>query len=130
VAGFAIVSSAVLLTRHQPAASLAWCLVGAPLAEEIVFRGGLQAALARHWAGRGPTVAAVGSVVAASLGFAVAHVLASGHGAAALTFVPSLLLGALYVRTGRVRDSAALHALFNACWLGAGAVAPSLTTFR
>lgn len=123
-------ASAALLASQQPAASLAWWLVGAPLAEEIVFRGGLQAALARHWSGRGPTVAAVASVVAASLGFAAAHLLVSGHPAAALTFVPSLLLGALYVRTGRVRDSAALHALFNACWLGVGAVAPSLSTFR
>jgi membrane protease YdiL (CAAX protease family) len=87
----------------------AWLLVGAPLCEEVVFRAGLQATLARHV---GPFAAIVG----ASLLFAAAHAARAPLALAALTFIPSLALGATYAATGRLRYAVGLHAFFNAAW--------------
>lgn len=91
-------------------------LLVAPVLEEIVFRAGLQAGLVRH--GWRPGVA----MVVASAAFAAWH-LAAGQGPAALAvFLPSLVFGHAYARHG-LACAMACHAWFNACHLGAIAVA-------
>jgi membrane protease YdiL (CAAX protease family) len=108
-----------------PSLPTAWLLLGAPLTEELVFRAGLQDFLARRWA-RWHLLGVSGvscAVAAGSLAFAAAHVLLVPGALAALTVFPSLLLGALYARTRRLRHAVALHAAFNACWLLLGSAA-------
>jgi membrane protease YdiL (CAAX protease family) len=108
-----------------PALPTAWLLLGAPLTEELVFRAGLQDFLARRWA-RWHLLGVSGvacAVATGSLAFAAAHELLAPGALAVLTFFPSLLLGALYARTRRLRHAVALHAAFNACWLLAGSTA-------
>ena len=98
----------------------AWWLCGAPLAEELIFRCGLQSAL-RHRlrAHRSERTAAALAIVLAALAFATAHALA-GATAGAWTLAPGLLLGAVYERAGRLAPCVLLHALFNALWLAIG----------
>lgn len=109
------------LASPAPARPIAWLLLGAPLTEELVFRAGLQDVLARRWARR--RLGRSCAVVVASLLFAAAHGLLAPGVLAALTFFPSLLLGALYARTGRLPHAVALHAAFNLCWLLLGSTA-------
>jgi membrane protease YdiL (CAAX protease family) len=102
-----------------PALPIAWLLLGAPLTEELVFRAGLQDFLARRWASWQPLGASgvACAVAVGSLAFTAAHVLLAPSTLAALTLFPSLLVGALYARTRRLRHAVALHGAFNACWL-------------
>lgn len=51
-----------------------------------------------------------------------AHVAVSGNPRRIAVVLPGLAIGAVYARTGRVRDCVALHAAMNAAWLGAHAV--------
>ncbi len=87
----------------------AWALAGAPLCEEAVFRAGIQASLARH-------VGTPAAIVIASLLFAAAHIARTPLPLAALTFLPSLVLGITYAACGRLRYAVGLHAFFNAAW--------------
>jgi len=104
----AAISAATIATP-----AVVWFLLGAPITEELVFRAGIQDALAR-WVR--PSLA----VFAGSLLFAAAHAV-TAHGAlAALTFFPSLVLGTAYAFSGRLRIAVALHAFFNAVWLFGG----------
>lgn len=90
---------------------LATLLLIAPLAEETLFRAGLQEALLRRgrprWLANGLTAAA----------FALAHALAWGEIAAVAVAAPALALGACYGRWRRLRWCIALHALMNAAGL-------------
>ncbi len=124
-AGALILLSAVAATAGVN--HWAWRLVGAPLAEELVFRAGLQARLlallqANTGAARAGTQARVlgGRALLANLvtalAFAAAHALVQPGVLAWSTALPGLAIGCLYQRTGRVRDCAVLHALFNAVW--------------
>lgn len=98
----------------------AWWLCGAPLAEELVFRAGLQSGLRRRLSSRLPDpVAAALAVLLAALAFAAAHA-AAGHLAGVWTLVPGLALGAVYERTGRLAPCVMLHAACNAFWLAIG----------
>jgi membrane protease YdiL (CAAX protease family) len=107
-----ITSGGISQAPIQPSA--AWLLVGAPLCEELVFRAGLQTMLVRRLGVRA-------AVVVASLLFAAAHFVQAPTPLAALTFLPSLALGATYAATGRLRHAVALHACFNAFWWLVGA---------
>ena len=78
--------------------------VGAPLVEELFFRGLLQRSLARRF---GPVVAVGGSAVA----FGLAHFEALQL-AALILF--GLVLGLLADRTGRLGPGIVAHATFNA----------------
>jgi membrane protease YdiL (CAAX protease family) len=107
-------AGALFAAAPTAAAAPAWLLIGAPLCEELVFRAGLQSWLARR--------AGVGAaVVASSLLFAAAHAAIAPTALGALTFFPSLVVGAVYAATGRLRHAVALHAAFNALWMFAGA---------
>lgn len=120
-AGLLLLAAGALAAWPGDAGRALWWLGGAPLAEELVFRAGLQTLLARR-------IGAVAAVLASSLLFAAAHVALSPSPVAALTFLPSLALGAVYAASGRLRDAVALHALFNALWMVGGNAALSVPT--
>ena len=89
-------------------------LVAIAFPEEFFFRGYLQRTLGGGW----------GAIVAASVLFAVAHLLVicafSGGGACAqnaLTFFPSLVMGYLYMRTGTIWSSVFFHFAANIVYL-------------
>lgn len=89
-------------------------LVAIAFPEEFFFRGYLQRTLGGGW----------GAIVAASVLFAVAHLLVicvftggSACGQNALTFFPSLLMGYLYMRTGTIWSSVFFHFAANIVYL-------------
>ncbi|MFT3734482.1 MAG: JDVT-CTERM system glutamic-type intramembrane protease [Rhodocyclaceae bacterium] len=94
---------------------LAWqafvMLLLSPLAEEVIFRLGLQEALlARRvspWCANLLVAVAFGSV----------HWVVRGDVAALLVIAPSLLIGAVYQHERRVAPCVCLHALMNLAWL-------------
>ncbi len=103
----------------SPPRDIAWLLALA-LAEELVFRGGIQA-----WPLRRPRIDASrwglsGANVLASLAFAAAHLWQHTPVQAAAVFPVSLLFGLAYERSGgRLWLPAALHAWFNLALYGA-----------
>ena len=93
---------------------LAW-LVLLAAAEEVIFRGGLQAALAR-WQ---PALATTrwglsGANLLTSVVFSAAHLWAHTPLQALAVFPVSLLLGASFEHSARLRVPVALHIWFNA----------------
>jgi membrane protease YdiL (CAAX protease family) len=91
--------------------SLVLLVVGAPLLEELIFRGGLQEALLARVP---PTAANLGTAVA----FALAHGMTRAWWLAAAVFVPAFALGWLYQRERRIAPCVAAHAAMNLAWLG------------
>ena len=99
----------------EPTALLVFThLVAIAFPEEFFFRGYLQRTLGGGW----------GAIVAASVLFAVAHLLVicvftggSACGQNALTFFPSLLMGYLYMRTGTIWSSVFFHFAANIVYL-------------
>jgi membrane protease YdiL (CAAX protease family) len=93
-------------------AVIAAVVVGAPIIEEIAYRGGLHAALVRIGIGR------IGAIVVGSAIFASMHVASippdSLAGALAMLFVLAIVLGLLRERTGGLVAPIVAHALFNA----------------
>jgi membrane protease YdiL (CAAX protease family) len=88
----------------------------APWLEEVVWRWGLQAPLARRF---GPA-AAVGL---SALAFGLAHLLFARDAAdawrAAATAWPAAWIGLVFARSGRLAPCVAWHAGFNLLWLTA-----------
>jgi uncharacterized protein len=108
------------MTTTQAWQDLAWLLLLA-VAEEAVFRAGLQARLAQHprlSAQRGGLSAAN---LLASLAFCAAHLWAHPLWLALGVFPVSLLLGASYEQSGRLRVPIALHLWFNLALYAASA---------
>ncbi|HET7314543.1 JDVT-CTERM system glutamic-type intramembrane protease MrtJ [Salinisphaera sp.] len=102
---------------HWPGpAAVFWFVVVAPGVEEIVFRGGLQEWALRRGRRRARFVSRAN--LGASLAFAGAHLLTHAPVWAALMLVPSLVFGIAYERRRRLIAPVALHALYNACFLG------------
>ncbi|MFO1286843.1 MAG: JDVT-CTERM system glutamic-type intramembrane protease [Rubrivivax sp.] len=90
--------------------------------EEIVFRGGIQAALAKvpavasrrvGWPGRGTAATVSLANVLTSVLFAAAHLWHKSAWVAATVFPVSLVLGASLERTGKLSVPVALHSYFN-----------------
>ena len=107
-----MVAGAMLLVPYAPLTLRAWVLlVLAPLAEELVFRAGLQEGLLRRL--RPPWVANA----LTALVFALAHALVRGEAAAFAVVLPALLIGIVYQRWRRVWPCVLLHAAMNAIWL-------------
>ncbi len=101
--------------------ALAWLLVGAPLAEEVIFRRGLQETLLRRLPGSRHGWANL----LTGLVFAGAHVVVRPGWTAAATLLPALALGLLYGRTRRLLPCVFWHALFNlagAVWFGSRSI--------
>ena len=86
-------------------------LVLAPLAEEAVFRAGLQEVLLRHW--HAPLVANLATAAT----FGLAHAVSHGDAAAFAAAGPALLIGVAYTRWRQLRLCVVLHAAMNAAWL-------------
>ncbi len=93
---------------------VAMLLALAPLAEEVVFRAGVQEELLRlrmsPWLANAAT----------ALAFALAHALARGSLLGLAVVAPALLLGSVYGAQRRLRWCVLLHAAMNALWLLAG----------
>lgn len=102
---------------HWPPAPVALLyVVVAPVLEEIVFRAGLQDAIAARWtrAWAGLTAANL----ATALLFAALHLWRHPPLWAAATALPALVFGAAYERHGRrLAAPVGLHALYNAAYL-------------
>ena len=103
----------------DPVRDLAWIAL-ASVAEEIVFRGGLQQVLLRHPSGRVATGPVTGANAVTSAFFALAH-LWNHPALAALAVLPvSMLLGWTYERSAqRLTPPIALHLYFNLVLYGA-----------
>lgn len=91
-------------------------------AEELVFRGGLQAWLAQRPGFAARRFGLSGANLLTSLVFSAAHLWAHPPLLALAVFPVSLLLGASFEQSGRLWLPAALHAWFNlalyaASWL-------------
>lgn len=87
------------------------------LAEEIVFRMGLQEALNRLFGRRALGPLGLGNL-AASVVFAAAHLLYHPPLWAAGVLAPSLVFGLLWDRYGSVLPSWLTHAFYNFCYFG------------
>jgi CAAX protease family protein len=82
-------------------------IVGAPIVEELFFRGLIQGAFTRRV---GPTAA----IFVTALIFCFAHVLNEGPTAPLVLFPPALILGYLRHRYGRLAPGMIAHGTFNA----------------
>lgn len=91
-------------------------LLLAPVAEEVLFRAGLQDALTRQLSGR-IRAAELAANGATALAFAAAHMLMHPGLRAGLTLLPALLIGWVYQQRRHLAPCIALHASFNAIWL-------------
>jgi membrane protease YdiL (CAAX protease family) len=110
---FALLS--ILVIWAGMAAPHIWMfLVLAPLAEEAVFRAGVQEALLRH------RTAPWTANVMTALMFGLAHAALRGDWGGLAVAAPALLIGAMYGRWRRLRLCVGLHAAMNALWLAWG----------
>lgn len=82
-------------------------VIGAPLVEELFFRGLIQGAFTRR-------IGAVPALFTTAIIFSFAHVLSEGILAPVALFPMALVLGYLRHRTGRLAAGMVAHALFNA----------------
>jgi membrane protease YdiL (CAAX protease family) len=104
---------AMLLAPLSPAVRHALVLLlWAPIAEEVLFRWGLQEALLRWW----PTRAGVITLGSAAL-FAASHALTRDAAWGALYLVPGLVLALLYTARRSLTYCVLLHAAMNAAYL-------------
>jgi hypothetical protein len=86
-------------------------LLLAPLAEEAIFRSGVQESLLR----KGVPSHTANALTAVFFG--LAHVLLQGNISSLGVVLPALLVGALYSRTRRLLPCVLLHAAMNAVWV-------------
>lgn len=93
--------------------AIAAVVFGAPLVEEIIYRGCLQSAIDRAFRGFGRSPGAW-PVVLMSVIFAMAHIGTAEPRALVTLFVLSLAFGAAYRRTGSIVTPLVMHSLFNA----------------
>jgi uncharacterized protein len=111
VVGLLALMTALTLLFGLP---VAWLLIGAPVAEEVVFRLGVQARLQA-------VCRRATAVVLSSALFALCHALPAGLSALPvapwLTFFPGVAFGAWYAWRGQLHECVVLHGLCNAMWL-------------
>ena len=95
------------------------------VAEEVFFRGYLQSNILRltdtmKWRSRGwPAPSGLqnwASIVLSAACFAGAHIIVQGQAASALTFLPGLILGWLFIRTRTLLAPILFHGLANTCY--------------
>lgn len=120
----AVVVNALLAQVHEPspladlsiAPPLAWLYfgLGAPLQEELIFRGLVQTVLARDLSASVAITARAGIVAMAGAAvlFGLVH-LAVGPCTAAAALVLGLLAGDLRRRSGSLIPAIVIHAIFN-----------------
>lgn len=109
---WAAAASGYGITHTEPLRDLAFLALGS-LAEEVVFRGGVQRVLLRKMPARTAGISAANAIT--SLLFGTAHLWAHAPLAALGVLPVSLVLGAAYERSGeRLMAPIALHLYFNA----------------
>jgi len=91
-----------------PLALIALVTIGAPILEEVLYRGIVQESLSRMGLSRW------GAIVIASVIFAVMHLTMVDAWALVVLFVLSLGFGWAYEKTGRLTTPIVMHMLFNA----------------
>jgi membrane protease YdiL (CAAX protease family) len=94
-------------------------VIGAPIIEELYFRGLVQGAFTRR-------VGAVPAIFITALLFSFAHVVDEGPLVPLVLFPAALVLGYLRHRTGRLAPGMVAHATFNASLF----VLPLVPAFR
>jgi membrane protease YdiL (CAAX protease family) len=110
------------LLVENAGASWAWWLmvanvtIGAPLIEEVLYRGCLQTC-ARRFLG------AWGAIVTASVLFALVHIGSADLRTLPVLLTLSLVLGLVYERSGSLLACVLIHAMFNALNLALSAAA-------
>jgi membrane protease YdiL (CAAX protease family) len=95
------------------------------VAEEVFFRGYLQDNILRLTSaviGERRTLHCWVSIVVSAACFAVAHMIIQGQIISALTFLPGLILGWLFVRTRSLLAPILFHGLANVCYFVVAAV--------
>lgn len=99
-----------------------WCLVGAPLLEEAIFRWGLQEsltqALGRAVGRQGSWLAHGAANLLASLAFVISHQPSLSLVGRLDLLVPSLALGLLWSQRRQYWLCVGMHAWFNLCLAG------------
>ncbi len=106
-----------------PAQSMAWWLfyqfMYVAVAEEVFFRGYVQSNVLRLTntviGGRCRLQQWTSIVISAAI-FAVAHIVVQGQITSALTFLPGLVLGWLFLRTRSLLAPILFHGLANTCY--------------
>jgi len=101
------------LTSARPSDYAAWIAYQffyVAVAEEVFFRGYLLTSLQALFGGGA-------AIVVSAACFAAAHVVLQGQITAALTFLPGLILGWLFVRTGTLLAPMLFHGMANVFWL-------------
>lgn len=86
---------------------IALAVIGAPLIEELFFRGLVQGAFTRR-------IGAVPALFVTAIIFSFAHILNEGLLAPLALFPMAVVLGYLRYRTNRLAAGMVAHALFNA----------------
>jgi len=105
---------------------LAFQLLYVAPAEELFFRGYLTTNLLHLCAPLFPARAGWqrwAAIAGSAAAFTLAHVAVSGAALSALTFLPGLILGWLFVRTRCLLAPVLLHAFANAAWAWAPCLA-------
>jgi uncharacterized protein len=106
-------SAAPRIVGVTPSGTAGWVVValltvvGAPIVEELFFRGLLQGAFTRR-------IGAVPALFVTAIIFSFAHVLNEGPLAPLVLFPMALVLGYLRHRTGKLAAGMVAHAFFNA----------------
>jgi len=106
-------SSSPRILGETPVGATGWIVVvlvtvvGAPLVEEIFFRGLVQGAFTRR-------VGAIPAIFITAIIFSVSHVTGEGVAAPLTLFPMALILSYLRHRTGRLAMGMVAHATFNA----------------
>ncbi|XOB66446.1 JDVT-CTERM system glutamic-type intramembrane protease MrtJ [Deferribacteres bacterium DY0037] len=86
-------------------------LLLAPVAEELFFRGVVQDILRRKVASVMLGISLANIIT--SLCFTLFHIPFWGYMHSALVFIPSIIFGFLYDRTGKLAYSVILHSIYN-----------------
>jgi membrane protease YdiL (CAAX protease family) len=97
--------------RMLPIASVFMMLIFAPMAEEMFFRGVVQAWIKQKLTG-GLYFISYANILA-SLFFAFTHVFIWGVSHSIFVYIPSLIFGFLYDRTGKIHYPMILHVFYN-----------------
>ena len=89
------------------ALALPGIILGAPLAEELIFRGPLFAALRTTWIGK------TGAVVLTAAGWSLIHGASAPWLFVGIIFVMGLVLGLLLLRFGSLWVTIVCHCVWN-----------------
>jgi len=110
-----------VLPREQGLAQwLLYQFLYVAVAEEVFFRGYVQRnclRLADSFEGRPGMLLKFTSIVISAACFALAHAIVQGQIVSLLTFLPGLILGWLFVRTGSLLAPILFHGLANVSYL-------------